>query len=72
VYGCSDGTTLVVAAEKANPAAPFYFIFHRKGNGYELYGEGAGRKEFTKAAFEELRTLNERDISSLIAATRAK
>src|SRR5690348_6965758 len=54
IFGCSDKTTLVIAAEKDNPAAPFYFIFHRRNGAYELYGEGAGKKEYTKAAFEEI------------------
>ncbi|MGO1077336.1 hypothetical protein [Inquilinus sp. CA228] len=70
VYSCPDKSTLIISADKDNPAVPFVFMFYYKDNAYHLYGEGAGQKEYTAAAFEELNKLNARDIASLIAATQ--
>jgi hypothetical protein len=71
VYGCNDHRSLVIVSAPGNPATPFYFLFHPQGNGYQLEGEGTGRKEATAAAFGELKTLSERDIVALIAETEA-
>lgn len=70
VYSCLDKSTLVLSADRDNPAVPFVFIFYYKGGAYHLYGEGTGQKEYTAAAFEELNKLDTRDITSLIAATQ--
>ncbi|MEM7223723.1 MAG: hypothetical protein AAF495_12130 [Pseudomonadota bacterium] len=71
VYSCNDQQTVVIVSAKGNPATPFYFVFYPKGNGYQLSGEGTGDKSATSAAFEELRTLNAKDVSGLIEQTRS-
>jgi hypothetical protein len=70
VYSCPDKSTLILSADKDNPAVPFIFMFYYKDGVYHLYGEGAGQKEYTAAAFSELKNLGARDIASLIAATQ--
>ncbi len=70
VYSCSDERTVVIVSAPGNPAMPFYFTFYTQGNGYQLSGEGAGPKDATSAAFEELKALSEQDIAALIEQTR--
>jgi len=70
VYSCPDKSTLILSADKNNPAVPFIFMFYYKEGAYYLYGEGVDQKEYTAAAFSELKKLNARDIASLIAATQ--
>ncbi len=41
-------------------------------NGYQLFGEGAGRNNTTAAAFDELKALSERDIATLIEQTERR
>src|SRR5262249_32295951 len=72
VYSCSDARTVVIVSAPGNPAMPFSFAFYPKRNGYQLSGEGTGRKDATDAAFEELRVLSEQDISALIEQTKAQ
>jgi hypothetical protein len=65
VYGCDDGRSIVVVTAPGNPAMPFYFSFVWGPNGFELHGEGAGSKEITDAAYEELKVLTEADVTQL-------
>lgn len=67
VYGCEDKSTLAVAAEEGNPAAPFYFILYPKGDGRELYGEGSGDRKATAPAYEDLKRLDAAAIAALLA-----
>jgi hypothetical protein len=71
VYSRDDARTLVIVSAPESPAAPFYFIVYPKGGGYQIEGEGTGRKELTDAAREELKRWSERDIKSLIEQTRS-
>jgi hypothetical protein len=72
VYSCDDSRTLVIVTAPGNPAMPFYFVFSPHENGYQLSGEGTGKKDTTDAAFSELRGLSERDIAALIEQTKPK
>ena len=71
VYSCDDNRTVVIVTVNENPALPFYFMFSPQGNGYRLSGEGSGRKDATKAAFDELKALSTEDIVALIEQTKA-
>ena len=72
LYSCVDGETLVMAADEGNPASPFYFILYPRDGGYHLYGEGAGSREASAAAMEELRALTPEGIRALIRQTQAR
>jgi hypothetical protein len=72
VYSCSDGRTVVLVSAPGNPAMPFVFMFHPREDGYQLHGEGAGKKEATAATFNDLKTLSERDIKALIEQTKVQ
>ena len=47
-YSCSDGKSLALASAPGNPAFPFAFLLHEKGDVYRVYGEGGqqGSKPF--------------------------
>jgi hypothetical protein len=66
VYSCTDNRTLVVISAPGNPATPFYFTFYPHENGYQLSGEGTGRKDVTNAAFNELKALSGTDIVAIL------
>jgi hypothetical protein len=70
VYSCSDGATLVVVSDGGNPASPFYFMLHPKGDGYAMSGEGNGSKEASSAAFDDLKRLGATDIAAMLAETK--
>lgn len=70
VYSCSGDRNLVIVSAPGNPAMPFNFVFYPTEDGYRLYGEGMGDRRFTKAAFDDLRTLSEQDVVYLIALTQ--
>ena len=70
VYSCSDERTVVLVSAPGNPAMPFVFMFHPRENGYQLHGEGAGKKEATAATFSELKELTQQDIKTLIDHTK--
>jgi hypothetical protein len=72
VYSCTDKRTLVIISAPENPAAPFYFTFSPHESGYQLSGEGTGRKDATNAALDELKALSLTDISALIEQTKPK
>jgi hypothetical protein len=63
---------LIVVSAPENPATPFYFIFVPQGNGYQLSGEGTGRRDATNAAFDELKAFSGTDIMALIEQTKPK
>ena len=70
VYGCNDDRTLVIVAAPGNPGAPYYFTFLPTDTGHSLFGEGTGKKEATAAASEQLKSLSEEDIASVIKETK--
>jgi len=70
VYGCNDDRTLVIVAAPGNPGAPYYFTFLPTDEGHRLFGEGAGKKEATAAASEQLKSLSEDDIANVIKETK--
>ncbi len=70
VYSCADEQTLIIVTDKDNPAAPFYFMFAPREDGYHLKGEGAGLKSAASDAFKQLKTLSKQDITNLLAATK--
>lgn len=67
VYGCADGRSIVVVSAPGSPAFPFYFMVFAGTNGYEVVGEGTGRKEATAAAFSELKALSGEEVGALVA-----
>ena len=71
VYSCADNNTLVINSYPGSQASPFYFMFYIKEGAYQLYGEGAGDKAFTKAASDELGKFTESDIKALIYQTKS-
>lgn len=72
VYSCDDNRTVVIVAAPRDPAAPFYFMFSLQQGRYQLTGEGTGNRQATDAAYQELRTLAESEITSLIAQTKVR
>lgn len=67
VYGCVDARSMVVVSAPGSPAFPFYFMVFEGANGYEVAGEGTGKKEATAAAHSELKALTAAQIKALIA-----
>jgi len=70
LYGCSDSRSVAVVTARGNPGMPFYFLFAEKNGQYELSGEGGGRPEFTRKAYDDLRRLTQQDIRALVAETQ--
>jgi hypothetical protein len=69
LYGCSDNRSLAVVTAKGNPGSPFYFLFAERSGQYQLSGEGTGRPEFTRKAYDDLRRLTQQDIQALVKET---
>lgn len=67
VHGCADGRSMVAVSAPGSPAFPFYFMVFAGQNGYEIVGEGTGRKEATAAAHSDLKALSDEEIKSLVA-----
>jgi hypothetical protein len=72
VYSCSDGKSIAVAAASGSPAGPFIFLFTHVADGYDLSGQGAGKRSATDAAYADLQKLKAKDITALIAETKKK
>lgn len=71
VFGCSDGTSLVVVSTEENRSHPFFFkLFLKDGKRY-VVAEGGGTKPVTAAAYAELEKLSEADITALVGAALA-
>ena len=66
VYGCNDNRSVAVVTARGNPALPFYFLFAERNGQYRLSGEGTGRPEFTRKAYEDLTRLTQQDIQALV------
>lgn len=71
VYACSDDKSLVVVSAPGNAGGPFYFMLFMKNGARQVVGEGAGAKNVTSAAYQDLIKLSETDIAALIRAARA-
>jgi hypothetical protein len=69
IYGCSDNRSVAVVTARGNPGMPFYFLFTEKNGQYQLSGEGTGRPEFTRKAYDDLRRLSPQDIQALVKET---
>jgi hypothetical protein len=73
VYGCNDERSVAIVTARGNPALPFYFLFTERDGTYTLSGEGTGRVEFTRKAYDDLRRLSQQDIEALAReASKAK
>jgi hypothetical protein len=73
LYGCNDDRSVAIVTARGNPALPFYFLFVERDGKYTLSGEGTGRAEFTRQAYDELRRLSQQDIEALAKeASKAK
>ena len=73
IYGCNDDRSVAVVTARGNPALPFYFLFTERDGSYTLSGEGTGRAEFTRRAYDDLRRLSQQDIETLAKeASKAK
>jgi hypothetical protein len=69
LYGCSDNRSVAVVTARGNPGMPFYFLFAEKNGQFQLSGEGTGRPEFTRKAYDDLRRLSPQDIQALVKET---
>jgi hypothetical protein len=61
---------VAVVTARGNPGTPFYFLFAESEGKYELSGEGSGRPEFTRKAYDDLRRLSQQDIQALVKETQ--
>ena len=67
IYGCNDNRSVAV---RGNPGLPFYFLFTERNGAYRLSGEGTGKPEFTRRAYDDLMRLSQQDIQSLVKETQ--
>ena len=70
IYGCNDNRSVAVVTARGNPALPFYFLFAERNGQYRLSGEGTGKPEFTRKAYDDLRRLTQQDIQALAKETQ--
>ena len=72
VYSCRDERSVLIVSAPGNAAAPAFFVFLPRGDGYELRNQGSANQSISVAAYAELSKLTPEDIAELIAATRAQ
>ena len=70
VLSCSDGRSLVFVTTKGNPAMPFYFMVQRDEESPKIVGEGNGSKEYSAAAYEEIKKMTATEFDDLVQATK--
>lgn len=70
LYGCNDNRSIAIVTARGNPGMPFYFLFAERDGQYQLSGEGTGRLEVTRPAYDALRRLSEQDIRALVKETQ--
>ncbi|UCH49965.1 MAG: hypothetical protein JSU95_09535 [Betaproteobacteria bacterium] len=70
VYGCDDERSVVIVAAPLSPARPFVFRFLAQGDGYLLQSKGSGDRDYTTAAFGELKMMTLEDIEALVKLTK--
>ena len=70
IYGCNDSRSVAVVTARGNPGLPFYFLFAHRNGLYRLSGEGTGRPEVTRKAYEDLIRLTQQEIQALVKETQ--
>jgi hypothetical protein len=70
LYGCNDNRSVAVVTARGNPGLPFYFLFAERNGQYRLSGEGTGRAEVTRKAYDDLLRLSQQDIQALVKETQ--
>ena len=70
LYGCNDTRSVAVVTARGNPGLPFYFLFAENNGQYRLSGEGTGRPDVTRKAYEDLVRLSQQDIQALVRETQ--
>ncbi len=70
VYSCNDARSVVIVAAPLSPARPFVFRFLAQQKGYLLQSKGTGDKDYTTAAFGELKLMSMEDIEALVKLTK--
>ena len=70
VLSCSDGRSLVFVTANGNPAMPFYFMVQRGEESPKIVGEGSGSKEYSAAAYEEIKKMTAVEFDNLVNATK--
>jgi hypothetical protein len=72
IYSCNDGLSITIVSAPGNPAAPSYFVVTPQDDRYHLYDERTGNIDASDAALKEIQNLSKRDVTALIAATKAQ
>ena len=70
VYSCDDGRSVVIVSAPGSPASPFVFRFMARPDGYLLQSKGTGERQYTVAAYGELKQLTAQDVAELVRMTR--
>ena len=70
IYGCNDNRSVAVVTARGNPGLPFYFLFTERNGAYRLSGEGTGKPEITRSAYDDLMRLSQQDIQALVKETQ--
>lgn len=70
VYGCNDGQSMVIVSDAGNPASPFYFVLQKKGDAYDIHGEGNGSEAASSAAGDAIARLTKTELDQLLAMTK--
>ena len=70
IYGCNDNRSVAIVTARGNPGLPVLFPVRRTQRQYRLSGEGTGRAEVTRKAYEDLVRLSQKDIQALVKETQ--
>ncbi len=70
VFSCDDGQSVVIVSAPGSPANPFVFRFMALPDGYVLQSKGTGDRQYTAAAYGELKQLSVEDVAALVRMTR--
>jgi hypothetical protein len=70
VYSCEDGRSVVIVSAPGSPANPFVFRFMARSDGYVLQSKGTGERQYTAAAYGELKQLSVQEVAALVEMTR--
>ena len=70
IYGCNDNRSVAVVTARGNPGMPFYFLFTERNGAYRLSGEGTGKPDITRKAYDDLTRLSQQDIQALVKETQ--
>ena len=61
---------MAIVTARGNPGLPFYFLFAERNGAYRLSGEGTGKPEITRKAYDDLIRLSQQDIQALVKETQ--